>query len=143
MAKVKDVDRELVDMIRVAESAIDQDIQAKLRELYSTEEDKEKREQVQDAILSEIRSEDRAVLSVAESRIQAESEFRMQVVQGILADDDYTGIWEKLQDPNETNEVTERSKTFRIKRGLLKIHEENQASTYEYWQTMSFPMIMT
>ena len=41
-----------------------------------------------------------------------------------------------MQDPNETNEVTERSKTYRIKRGLLKIHEENQASTYEYWQTV-------
>ena len=80
MAKVKDVNRELVDMIRVAESATDQYIQAKLRELYNTEEDREKREQVQDAILSEIKSEDRAILSVAESRIQVESEFRIQVV---------------------------------------------------------------
>ena len=113
--KVKDVDRELVDMIRFAESATDQDIQSKLRELYSTEEDREKREQVQDAILSEIRSEDQTVLSVAESRIQVESEFRIQVVQGILTNDDYVAIWEKLQDPNETNEVTERSKTYRIK----------------------------
>ena len=65
VAKVKDVDRGLVDMIRVAESATNQDIQVKLRELYSTEEEREKREQVQDAILSKIRSEDRVVLSVA------------------------------------------------------------------------------
>ena len=34
------------------------------------------------------------------------------------------------------NEVTERSKAYRIKRGLLKNHEENQASTYEYWRTI-------
>ena len=79
-------------MIRVAELATHQDIQAKLRELYSTEEDREKREQVQDAILSEIKLEDQAILSVAESRIQVESEFRIQVVQGILADDDYAAI---------------------------------------------------
>ena len=136
MAKVKDVDRELVDMIRVAESATDQDIQAKLRELYSIEEDQEKRVQVQDSILSEIRSEDQAVLSVAVSRIQVENDFREQVVRGILADDDYAAIWAKLQDPNEANEVTERSKTYRIKRGLLKMHEENQASTYKYWRTV-------
>ena len=64
--------------------------------MYSIEEDREKREQVQDAILSEIRSEDRAIMSVAESRIQVESEFRIQVVQGILTNDDYAAIWEKL-----------------------------------------------
>ena len=62
-------------MIRVAESATDQDIQAKLRELYSIEGEREKRVQVQDSILSEIGSEDRAVLSVAESRIQVERAF--------------------------------------------------------------------
>ena len=80
MAKVKDVDRELVDMIRVAESATDQDIQAKLRELYSTEGEREKLEQIQDSILSEIRSEDRAVLSAAENRVQFTNEFRDQLV---------------------------------------------------------------
>ena len=42
----------------------------------------------------------------------------------------------KLQDPNETNEVTERSRKFRIKRGILKTHEEDQSSTYEYWRTV-------
>ena len=65
--------------------------------------------------LSEIRSEDQAVLSIAESRIQVESEFRIQIVQGIITDDNYATIWEKLQDPNEMNEVTERSKTYHIK----------------------------
>ena len=136
VAKVKDVDQELVDMIRVAESATDEDIQVKLRELYSIEGEREKREQVQDAIFSEIRSEDQAVLSVAESRVQVTNEFRDQVVRGILADDDYAAIWAKLQDPNEMNEVAERSRTYRIKRGLLKMHQENQASTYEYWRTV-------
>ena len=39
VAHVKDIDRELVEMIRVAETASDADIQRKLRELYSSEGD--------------------------------------------------------------------------------------------------------
>ena len=137
VAKVKDVDRELVDMIRVAESASDQDIQAKLRELYSREEDREKIKRAQDSILSEISTyEGQAVLSVASSRVTIEGNFKERLVRGILADEDYVKIWEKLQDPNETNEVTERSRKFRIKRGILKTHEEDQSSTYEYWRTV-------
>ena len=137
VAKVKDVDRELVDMIRVAESATDEDIQTKLRELYSREDEREKMQQVQDTILTEISSvEDSAVLSVASSRVNLTNEFRERLVRGILADEDYADIWEKLQDPNEMNEVTERSRTYRIKRGILKTHEENQSPTYEYWRTV-------
>ena len=106
VAKVKDVDRELVDMIRVAESASDQDIQAKLRELYSREEDGEKIKRAQDSILSEISTDEgQAVLSVASSRVTIEGDFKERLVRGILADEDYVKIWEKLQDPNETNDV--------------------------------------
>ena len=43
MAKVKEIDREWVDMICVVESATDDDIQAKLRELYSRDDEREKR----------------------------------------------------------------------------------------------------
>ena len=34
------------------------------------------------------------------------------------------------------NEVTEQGNTFRMKRGLLKIHEERQAPSFEYWRTV-------
>ena len=133
VAKVKDVDRELVDMIRVAESATDANIQRKLRELYSREDEREKMKQVQETVLTEISSvEDQAFLSVAASRVDLTNEFKEQLTRGILADEDYSAIWEKLQDPNEMNEVTERSRTYRIKRGRLKTHEENQSPTYEY-----------
>ena len=137
VAKVKDVDRELVDMIRVAESATDTDIQMKLKELYSKEDEREKREQVRGLILSEVSAvEDQAILSVVASRVNITNDFRERLVRGILADEDYTAIWTKLQDPNETNEVTERARTYRIKRGILKTHEENQSSMYEYWRTV-------
>ena len=36
----------------------------------------------------------------------------------------------------QTNEVTERGRTYRMKRGILKMHEENQSPTYEYWRTV-------
>ena len=108
------------------ESATDQDIQMKLRELYSKEDEREKREKVQGSILSEISTvEDQAVLSMAASRVDITNDFRERLVRGILADEDYAAIWTKLQDPNEMNEVTERSRTYRIKRGILKTHEEN------------------
>ena len=64
-------------------------------------------------------------MSVAASRVQITNDFREQVVRGICANDDYAAIWAKLQDPNEMNEVTERGRTYRIKRGILKTHEEN------------------
>ena len=92
MAKVKNVDRELVDMIRVAETATDDDIQQKLRKLYSNEDEREKRQHVQDSILTEFSAvEDVAVLSVASSRVTVSNEFRERLVRGILADEDY--VW--------------------------------------------------
>ena len=100
---MKDVDRELVDMIRVAESASDEDIQFKLQELYSKEEDREKIKQAQDSILTAISTEEgNAVLSVAQSRVRIlNDDFRERLVPGILADEDYIDIFEKLQDPSK------------------------------------------
>ena len=124
-------------MIRVVKSATDQDIQAKLRELYSGSEEREKIQHAQDSILSEIRADEgSAILSVASSRVTVSNEFRARLVRGILADEDYVDIYEKLQDPNQTNEVTERGRTYRMKRGILKTHEDNQTPTYEYWRTV-------
>ena len=97
MARVKDIDREVVDIIRVAESARDQDIQAKLRELYSSSEEREKIQHAQDSILSKIRADEgSAILSVASSRVTVSNEFRSRLVRGILADEDYVDIYEKL-----------------------------------------------
>ena len=114
VAHVKDIDRELVEMIRVAETASDEDIQRKLRELYSSERDQEKMQHAQKSVLSNISQEEgSAILSVAASRVRVENDqFRARLVRGILADDDYVAIYEKLQDPNQTNEVTERGRTY-------------------------------
>ena len=97
VARVKDIDREVVEMIRDAETATDQDIQAKLRELYSSTEEREKIQHVQESILSKISTEeDVAVLSVASSRVTVSNAFRERLIRGILADEDYIDIFEKL-----------------------------------------------
>ena len=38
-------------------------------------------------------------------------------------EDQYSGIIEKLDDPNEVNEVQVNDKCYRIKQGTLKVHE--------------------
>ena len=73
---------------------------------------------------------------MASSRVTVLNKFRVRLVRGILADEDYVDIYEKLQDPNQTNEVTERGWIYRMKRGILKMHKDNQAPTYEYWRTV-------
>ena len=125
-------------MIRIAESASDEDIQFKLQELYSREEDREKIKHAQDLLLTAISTDEGvAMLSVAQSRVTILNEdFRERLVRGILADEDYIDILEKLQDPQQTNEVIERSRKYTIKRGILKVHEEQQSTTYEYWRTV-------
>ena len=63
-------------------------------------------------------------------------EFKNELMQRIQEDEDYANIVQQLQDPAQTNEVCQWGKKFRIKRGTLKIHEEGQSPTYEYWRTV-------
>ena len=65
--------------------------------MYSSEGDQEKMQHAQKSILSKI-SEDAecAVLSVAQSRVRIEEDFKQRLVQGIRADEDYSEILEKL-----------------------------------------------
>ena len=74
----------------------------KLQELYSREEDREKIKQAQDSILTVISTDEgSAVLSVAQSRVTIlNDDFRERLVRGLLADEDYIDMFEKLQDPH-------------------------------------------
>ena len=51
-------------------------------------------------------------------------------------EDQYSGIIEKLDDPNEVNEVQVNDKCYRIKQGTLKVHEQQQPGTCNYWRTV-------
>ena len=104
VANVKNVDKDMVELMRVTESATDRDIQKKLNELYSMEEIQIKK-QAQEQLQREQGAEQApAVLSVAESRVQLnDAEFKRELLQRIQEDEEYTEIVQKLLDPAETN----------------------------------------
>ena len=41
-----------------------------------------------------------------------------------------------LQDPNQDNEQTVNDKVFRMRRGVLSVHERNQPEEFSYWRTI-------
>ena len=47
-------------------------------------------------------------------------------------DDQYGQIIQRLEDPNDVNEVQMNDKKYRVKQGSLKMHEDRQATTYNY-----------
>ena len=51
---------------------------------------------------------------------------RQRMMQAIQNEDQYQDIVTTLQDPNPENEVRKNEKSYRIKRGLLRMHETNQ-----------------
>ena len=131
--RVRELDRTMVEKMRVPGTASDQDIQQRLRELYSAERDK--REQAQDQISDVQQSaETFAILSVYESRVQVDQGFRDLLWQEILQDEDYIDIIQELQDPDQTNEVARQQSVYRIRNGILKIHEQKQDLKCQYWR---------
>ena len=45
----------------------------------------------------------------------------------LRTEEQYSFIVAKLEDPNKMNEVQVSDKTYKIKQGMLKIHEARQA----------------
>ena len=48
----------------------------------------------------------------------------------------YEDILQQLQDPTQANEIRKNDKVYKIRRGVLMIHEDNQANDYSYWRTI-------
>ena len=74
--QVKRQDQDWVETIRVPSSAMGEDIQIKLRRLYSKTELREKGEQIHNRLMIETNEESNAVLSIAESQIIIDAEMR-------------------------------------------------------------------
>ena len=132
--EVKQEDANWVSNLRVPKEADDQMIQKRLNELYSTTELREKRENVQQQLLAMTAKQPIAVLQVSESSVQVTNEMRQRIMQTLQTEDQYTEILEVLQDPTQRNEWERNNKTYRIKRGLLRMHEANQPTQYSYWR---------
>ena len=124
--KVKQMDEDWVSHIRVPMEAEDEDIHKRLDMLYSTKELQGKKVNVQKQLMSSNDEERSAVLSVAESLIQIGESMKQRMMQVLSTEEQYSNILEQLQDPQQANECTINDRVFRIKRGLLRVHEQNQ-----------------
>ena len=77
-----------------------------------------------------------AVLAIYESSIHIEDAMRQRMMQAVQNEDQYQDIVTILQDPEQTNEVKRNERSYRIKRGLLRMHETNQPDQYDYWRVI-------
>ena len=134
--EVKQMDRDLVDSLRIAEDATDVQIQAKIRQLYNTSELKPKQDQALQQILTTQSTDQDAVLAVYEHQVRLNKQFKTQLFNSLKVDDQYTDIIQELQDPEQSNEVKVSKQTYRMKAGTLMVHEEGQDVTANYWRTV-------
>ena len=135
--EVKKQDEEWVQRMRVPSTATDEDIQKRLQQLYSTKDRLGTGDKIQ-AQLTTLNSsaETNPVLAIAESTVQIDLQMRQRMMQLLQNEETYADILQHLQDPTQSNEVVKNEKVYRIKQGILKIHEPDQATDYSYWHTV-------
>ena len=73
-----------------------------------------------------------AVLVVYEHQVQLDSQFKIQLFNYLTNDDQYSEIIQKLQDPEQANEIRVNNQMYRIKSATLKVHEEGQGTMANY-----------
>ena len=134
--RVRQQDQDWMESVRVPSEATDQEIQRKLNELYSTKEQEDKRQEAMQLVRPTHNSEQSTILAIAESSISIEAQMRQRMMIELRNEDQYADIINKLEDPNEMNEVQINDKCYRIKQGTLKVHEQRQAETNNYWRTV-------
>ena len=134
--QVKQEDQDWVQKVRVTPEADDVEIQMKLNELYNTSSLQEQKETAIQSVLPEYMSEQCTVLAISESAVSIDSNMRRRMMTQLREEDQYKEIIQRLEDPNEENEVQMNDKKYRIKNGLLKIHEERQATICNYWRSV-------
>ena len=132
--EVRQLDSELVDAIRIPVEASDADVQRKLDQLYNSAGTRDKLQEASRQVLTTNDDSLNAVLAVAESSIHLDNQFKKDLFNSLKEDDQYRDLIQQLEDKNEPNEIKVNDKLFRIKQGTLKVHEENQLKTANYWR---------
>ena len=134
--QVKQQDADWMQQVRIESTATDAEIQRRLQKLYSTADAEGK--QVKTGQLTTVlhQAEKQAVLAIGESTIQIDNEMKQRMMQLIQNEEMYEDILQQLQDPTQANEIRKNDKVYRIRRGMLMIHEDNQANDYSYWRTI-------
>ena len=118
------MDRDLVDNLRIPDDATDSQIQPRLKQLHNTSDLKSKQDQALQQILTTQTTDREAVLPVYEHQVRVDNQFKTQLFNSLTNDDQFSDILQKLQDPEQPNEIRIQNQTYRMKAGTLKVHEE-------------------
>ena len=129
---MKKEDQDWVEKLRVSLTATDQEIQQRLRELYSKQEEKTKQNEAMQFLTPGQSTEQCTLRAISESAIVIDRGLRQQMMEVLRNEEQDSVIITKLEDPNEMNEVQVNDKTYRIKQGMLKIHVAQQAEQFSY-----------
>ena len=132
--RVKKEDQDWMETVRVPLTATDEEIQCKLRELYSKKEEKSQ-DPMQFVTPSDTQNQC-TLLALSESTISIDHGLRQQMMAELRDEEQYSDIIQKLEDPNQMNEVQVNDRTYRIKQRILKIHEQRQNDQCNYWRTV-------
>ena len=73
--------------------------------MYNTDELKPKQDQALQRILAMQSTDKDAVLAVYEHQVQLDNQFKIQLFNSLIKDDQYSEIIQKLQGPKQENEV--------------------------------------
>ena len=121
--RVQQLDRSMVEHIRVPSTASDRDIQDRLNQLHSKENEREARRRAQEQMAGiQFCREDNASLCVSVSIVQLDKSFRIFLWQQIRTDETYSDIVQKLEDHTHRKEIEDQRAVFSVKEGKLKIH---------------------
>ena len=102
--------------------------------MYKSQDVQDQKERAIQNVLSEHQRETCTVLAVSESRVMIDSEMKQRMMAKLRIEDQYSQIIEMLEDPTQANQVQKNDKTYRMKQGTLKVHEERQPTTFNYWR---------
>ena len=73
---------------------------------------------------------------MSESRVQIDDQFRAKMMQFLRAGAPYEEMIQTLEDPEQPNEIQISDRVYRIKHGILKVHEKDQKMTATFWRTV-------
>ena len=76
------------------------------------------------------------MLAVSESRVQIDDQFRGKMMQFLRTEAPYEEMIQTLEDPKQPNEIQINDRAYRIKHGILKVHEKDQKMAATFWRTV-------
>ena len=139
---MKQQDADWVQELRVGEQATDQEIQEKLKQLYTSAVSSNVNSNVQYNAATIQMTSGHAVsnqfcqtlMAIGKSSIEMDQETKVQWMQKLMSEDPYAQILQQFSDDPTCREQIRQGRKFRLKSGSLCLYEENQESGQRYWR---------